>query len=393
MMIRSIEELPLDNKISFLRADFNVPLSNGKVTEPHRIDSTLPTINRILQRAKRIVIGSHLGRPDGKVVDKYSLAPVREYLQAAIKEPVLLAPDSIGPEVERLARHSAQRIILLENLRFHKQEEANDRSFSKALASLADVYVNDAFGAAHRAHASISAVAEFFKDKAAGLLMQKELEYLSRVLTKPDKPFVMILGGAKVSDKIGVIRNLLPKVSTLLVGGGMAYTFLKSKGIAVGRSLVEEDKLQLAMELIHEAAAQHTTMLLPLDHVTGDAQKSNALVCGKTIPPERMGLDIGPKSLQLFTDEIHKARMVLWNGPVGLFEVPPYDQGTRALALKLAEIRSSCVSIIAGGDTVAAVSAAGVGEALSHLSTGGGATLEFLEGKKLPGIEALETDA
>ena len=392
-MIRSIEELPLGNKIAFLRADFNVPLGNGKVTEPHRIDSTLPTIRRILQRAKRIVIASHLGRPDGKAMDKYSLAPVREYLQKVIKEPVVLAQDCIGPKVERLARHSAERIILLENLRFHKQEEANDPSFSKALASLADVYVNDAFGAAHRAHASISGMAGFFKDKAAGLLMQKELEYLSRVLTKPDKPFVMILGGAKVSDKIGVIRNLLPKVSTLLVGGGMAYTFLKSKGIPIGRSLVEEDKLQLATELIQEAAAQHATMLLPVDHVTGDAQKSNALVCGETIPPERMGLDIGPKSLQLFSDEIHKARMILWNGPVGLFEVPPYDSGTRALAQKLAEIRSSCVSIIAGGDTVAAVSAAGVGDALSHLSTGGGATLEFLEGKKLPGIEALETDA
>jgi phosphoglycerate kinase len=392
-MIRSFEELPLDNKIAFLRADFNVPLHNGAVTEPHRIDSTLPTIRRILQRAKKVVIASHLGRPDGKVMDEYSLAPVRTYLEKTIKEPVVLAPDCIGPEVERLARHSAERIILLENLRFHKQEEANDPSFSKALASLADVYVNDAFGAAHRAHASISGMAGFFSEKAAGLLMQKELEYLSRVLTKPDKPFVMILGGAKVSDKIGVIRNLLPKVSTLLVGGGMAYTFLKSKGIPTGKSLVEEDKLQLATELIQEAAAQHARMLLPVDHVTGDAQKSNALVCGATIPSERMGLDIGPKSLQLFSDEIYKARMVLWNGPVGLFEVPPYDNGTRALALKLAEIRSSCVSIIAGGDTVAAVSAAGIGDALSHLSTGGGATLEFLEGKKLPGIEALETDA
>jgi phosphoglycerate kinase len=258
---------------------------------------------------------------------------------------------------------------------------------------LADVYVNDAFGAAHRAHASISGITRFFADKGAGLLMRKELDCLSRVLTEPDKPFVMILGGAKVSDKIGVIRNLLPKVSTLLIGGGMAYTFLKAKGIDIGKSLVEHDKLQLATELMQEAAARQATMVLPVDHVTGDADKKNPVVSGQTISAERMGLDIGPKTVGLFGDEIRKARMVLWNGPVGLFEVPPYDQGTLALAQTLAEIRSSCVSIIAGGDTVAAVSAAGVGDALSHLSTGGGATLEFLEGKKLPGIAALESDA
>jgi phosphoglycerate kinase len=392
-MIRSIEELPLENKIAFLRADFNVPLRDGKVAEPHRIDSTLPTIRGILQRARKIVMASHLGRPDGKVTPKYSLAPVREYLEHAMKESVILAHDCIGVEVERLAHDSAERIILLENLRFHKEEEANDAGFSKALAGLADVYVNDAFGAAHRAHASISGITRFFADKGAGLLMRKELDCLSRVLTEPDKPFVMILGGAKVSDKIGVIRNLLPKVSTLLIGGGMAYTFLKAKGIDIGKSLVEHDKLQLATELMQEAAARQATMVLPVDHVTGDADKKNPVVSGQTISAERMGLDIGPKTVGLFGDEIRKARMVLWNGPVGLFEVPPYDQGTLALAQTLAEIRSSCVSIIAGGDTVAAVSAAGVGDALSHLSTGGGATLEFLEGKKLPGIAALESDA
>jgi phosphoglycerate kinase len=392
-MIRSIEELPLDNKIAFLRADFNVPLRDGKVTEPHRIDSTLPTIKRILQRAKRIVIASHLGRPEGKVTAKYSLAPVREYLEQLLHERVILAPDCVGPEVERLARASTERIILLENLRFHKQEEANDLTFSKALAALADVYVNDAFGAAHRAHASISGMAAFFEDKAAGLLMQKELDYLSRVLTNPDKPFVMILGGAKVSDKIGVIRNLLPKVSKMLIGGGMAYTFLKSKGIPIGKSLVEEDKLELAKELMGEAAAQHATMLLPVDHVTGDAEKKSPRVSAETIPPERLGLDLGPLTVRLFNQEIRNAKMVLWNGPVGLFELPPYDAGTRALAQTLAEIGPKCLSIIAGGDTVAAVSAAGVGAALGHLSTGGGATLEFLEGKKLPGVEALEPDA
>ena len=392
-MIRTIQELPLANKIAFLRADFNVPLRDGKVTEPHRVDSTLPTIQQILQRANKIVIASHLGRPDGKVTAKYSLAPVREYLEHVIKQTVILAPDCIGTEVERLVRESPQRIILLENLRFHKEEEGNDATFSKALASLADVYVNDAFGAAHRAHASISGITAFFKDKGAGLLMQRELEYLSRVLTKPDKPFVMILGGAKVSDKIGVIRNLLPKLDTLLIGGGMAYTFLKAKGIEIGKSLVEKDKLQLATELMQEAAVQQARMVLPVDHVTGDAEKKNPLVTEETIPEDRLGLDIGPKTAGLYSDEIRKAKMVLWNGPVGLFEVPPYDQGTCALAQTLADVSSSCVSIIAGGDTVAAVSAAGVGHALSHLSTGGGATLEFLEGKKLPGIAALEQGA
>jgi phosphoglycerate kinase len=389
-MIKSIDELPLDNKVAFLRVDFNVPVRDGKVAEPHRIDSTLPTIRQVLARVKKVVIASHLGRPEGKVSPKYSLAPVRAYLEDVIQEPVVLAPDCIGVEVKGLVHESSQRIILLENLRFHKEEEANDKNFSQSLASLAEVYINDAFGAAHRAHASISGMTAYFKDKGAGLLMQKELDYLSRVLTNPGAPFVMILGGAKVSDKIGVIRNLLPKVNTLLVGGGMAYTFLKAKGVEVGKSLVENDKLQLATELLQEAAAHHVAMLLPVDHVTGDGEKKNPLTSEANIPVERLGLDIGPKTVALFNDEIRNAKMVLWNGPVGLFEVPPYDRGSKALAQTLANVASTCVSIIAGGDTVAAVTAAGVGNAISHLSTGGGATLEFLEGKQLPGIEALE---
>ncbi len=392
-MIRTIEDLPLATKIAFLRADFNVPLQDGEIAEPHRIDSTLPTIQGILQRAKKIVIASHLGRPEGKVIPKYSLAPVRDYLEKALSASVILAPDCVGAAVERLARASDERIILLENLRFHKQEEANDPTFAKALAALADVYVNDAFGAAHRAHASISGITAFFRDKGVGLLMQRELDYLSRVLTEPEKPFVMILGGAKVSDKIGVIRNLLPKLSALLIGGAMAYTFLKANGLEVGKSLVENDKLQLATELMQEAAAHRAKMMLPIDHVTGDAEKKNPMINGAAIPDGRMGLDIGPATVRLFTEQIRRAKMVLWNGPVGLFEVPPYDAGTRALAQTLADSHFSCVSIIAGGDTVAAVGAAGVEHALTHLSTGGGATLEFLEGKKLPGIEALESDA
>ena len=392
-MIKTIDQLPLESKVVFLRVDFNVPVRDGKVAEPHRIDSTLPTIRRILQRAKKIVIASHLGRPDGKPSPKYSLAPVREHLEQVIKEPVVLAPDCIGAEVERLVRESTHRIILLENLRFHKEEEANDSAFSKALAALADVYIDDAFGAAHRAHASIVGMAAHFKDKGAGLLMQKELDYLSRVLTNQDKPFATILGGAKVSDKIGVIRNLLSKVNALLIGGGMAYTFLKAQGVEIGKSLVENDKLELALELLQEGAARHVAILLPVDHVTGDANKENPTTTDTMIPTDRLGLDIGPKTASLFSNEIRKAKMVLWNGPVGLFEVPPYDAGSRSLALTLADVGSSCVSIIAGGDTVAAVTAAGVGDALNHLSTGGGATLEFLEGKQLPGIKALEENS
>ena len=253
-MIRKLSDLDLNGKAVFLRVDFNVPIADGKVTESHRIDCALPTIRFILERARKVIIASHLGRPDGKVVAKYSLAPVREHLQASLNNPVVLAPDCIGPETERIVRADHNQVVLLENLRFHKEEERNDREFSRALASLGEVYVNDAFGAAHRAHASISGMTTFFTFKAAGKLMQKELEYLAPMLTAPEQPFVMILGGAKVSDKIGVIKNLLPKVSALLIGGGMAYTFLKSQGIQIGRSLVEEEKLNLAAELVAEAS-------------------------------------------------------------------------------------------------------------------------------------------
>jgi phosphoglycerate kinase len=389
-MISKIDELELTDKIVFLRVDFNVPIDQGKISEPHRIDSTLPTIRLILQRARKVVVASHLGRPGGKVVAQYSLAPIRKHLENSLQQPVVLAPDCVGSEVESLVRDSSQSVILLENLRFHKEEEKNDVDFSRVLAALANVYVNDAFGAAHRAHASIAGMAAFFEEKGAGLLLQKELDYLSRVLTNPDKPFVTILGGAKVSDKIGVIRNLLPKVTTLLIGGGMAYTFLKARGIEVGKSLVESERIQLASDLLNEAAAHSVSMLLPVDHVTGDSQKQNPSVTDGSIPSDRLGLDIGPKTVHQFCAEIRKAKMVLWNGPVGLFEVKPYHQGSDALARTLADNHSSLVSIIAGGDTVAAVTSAGVQDRISHLSTGGGATLEFLEGKTLPGIEALE---
>jgi phosphoglycerate kinase len=392
-MIRKMEELDLRDKTVFLRVDFNVPIDQGKITETHRIESALPTIRLVLERARKVIIASHLGRPDGKVVAKFSLAPVRDYLERTLGQPVVMAPNCIGADVERLARDPGHRILLLENLRFHREEEKNDTAFSQSLAALADVYVDDAFGAAHRAHASIAGMAAFFKEKAAGLLLQKELDYLSRVLFKPESPFVTILGGAKVSDKIGVIRNLLPKVNTLLIGGGMAYTFLKAKGVEIGRSLIESDKIVLAEALMKEAAERNVSLLLPVDHITGDTDKKNPVVGTTQIPPDRIGLDIGPQTAARFIDEIRKAKMVLWNGPVGLFEIEPYSQGSRALALALAENYSRLVSIIAGGDTVAAVAAAGVADKITHLSTGGGATLEFLEGRELPGIKALEVAA
>jgi phosphoglycerate kinase len=311
-------------------------------------------------------------------------------LQASLNNPVVLAPDCIGPETERIVRADHNQVVLLENLRFHKEEERNDREFSRALASLGEVYVNDAFGAAHRAHASISGMTTFFTFKAAGKLMQKEFEYLAPMLTAPEQPFVVILGGAKVSDKIGVIKNLLPKVSALLIGGGMAYTFLKSQGIQIGRSLVEEEKLNLAAELVAEASRRRVKLVLPIDHITGDAEKKNSQTEENDIAPDRMGLDIGPKTVELFVEQIKKAKLVLWNGPVGLFEVAPYDEGSRTIANGLAESYPRVTSVIAGGDTVAAVSAAGVVEKITHLSTGGGATLEFLEGRELPGVKALE---
>jgi phosphoglycerate kinase len=392
-MIRRLDQLDMSGKTVFVRVDFNVPVNNGKVAEPHRIDSALPTIRFILQAAKKIILASHLGRPDGKVVAKYTLAPVRDHLEQALGEQVFLAPDCVGAEVIEIARDPSKRIVMLENLRFHLEEEKNDREFSRALASLADIYVNDAFGAAHRAHASIAGMAAFFKNKAPGLLLQKEVDYLSRLVSSPEKPFVTILGGAKVSDKIGLINNLLPRLDALLIGGGMAYTFLRASGTGVGKSLLENDKLSLAGELMARAAKENVRLVLPVDHITGDTEKKNPLMTDVNIPSDRMGLDIGPKTVTSFSAEISRAKMVLWNGPVGLFEIEPFDKGSNALAHSLAEHQSKLVSIIAGGDTVAAVNASGCGDKVTHLSTGGGATLEFLEGRELPGIKALEETA
>ena len=390
-MIRKLKDLDLGGKRVFVRADFNVPIERGRITEMHRIESTLPTLRFVLEKAEKLLIASHLGRPGGKRDPEWSLAPVREALEKLLSSPVALAPDCVGPEVEAMARDPRRRIVLLENLRFHKEEEKNDPGFSRQLAALAEVYVNDAFGAAHRAHASTAGMAQYAREKCAGLLLQKELDYLGRLLGAPERPFVAILGGAKVSDKIGVIKNLMPKLDGLLIGGGMAYTFLKAKGVSIGRSLVEETHVGLARELIAQAANAKMTLLLPVDHVAAEGRDKNPIATGESIPDNLMGLDIGPKTRELFIRELQKAKIVLWNGPVGLFEEKNFSAGTIDIARALAD--SGAVVVVAGGDTVAAVMEAGVADRMTHLSTGGGATLEFLEGKKLPGIEALEVEA
>ncbi len=387
-MIRTLEQLDLDGKRVFVRADFNVPIERGRITEPHRVESTLPTLRRLLERAGKVLLASHLGRPGGKKDPAWSLAPVGALLEKLLGAPVRLAPDSIGLEVEALARDPRHKIVLLENLRFHTEEEKNDPGFAQKLASLADVYVNDAFGAAHRAHASTAGMARFFTEKGAGLLLEKELEYLGRLLRAPERPFVAVLGGAKVSDKIGVIENLLPKLDGLVIGGAMAYTFLQAKGVAVGRSLVEKDRVELARQIMAKAAASGTALLLPIDHVAAEGRDKMPQIVAENIPENLMGLDIGPKTTELFIREVRKSKMVLWNGPLGLFEEENFSAGTVHVARALAD--SGAVVVVAGGDTVAAVTAAGVAERIAHLSTGGGATLEYLEGKKLPGIEALE---
>jgi len=393
-MIHTLEELNLRDKRIFVRVDFNVPLKDGKISETHRIDSTLSTLRFLLTHAIKIIVASHMGRPGGKKATQWSLAPVRDYLESALSSPVVLAADCIGPEVERVVRdEGAPKVILLENLRFHPEEEANDPDFSKALASLAEVYVNDAFGTAHRAHASTVGMVKFFREKGAGVLFKKELDYLGGALSSPRKPFTAVLGGAKVSDKIGVIRNLIPKVDSLIIGGGMAYTFLKARDAAIGKSLVENDRLSLAKDLMKQALDQKAQLLLPTDHVIAKTPESGegTVISGQNIPEDSMGLDIGPESVASFVQVIRKSKTVLWNGPLGLFEKDPFSGGTISVAQSLAEC--DAISIIAGGDTVAAVAKAGVADKMTHLSTGGGATLEFLEGKRLPGVLALEGNA
>jgi len=396
----SIQDLKLDGQRVFMRVDFNVPLTDeGMVSDDTRIRETLPTIEYALRKGARIVLASHLGRPKGKPNPKMSLKSASEHLRMLLDERmgrdcnVGFSPDCVGPSAEEMAGRLGQgHVLLLENLRFHPEEEANDAAFARKLAALADVYVNDAFGSAHRAHASTEGITKFMSKSAAGLLMQKELEYLGKAVTNPEKPFVAIIGGAKVSDKIDVIKNLLSKVDALLIGGAMAYTFLKSQGKGIGKSLVEDDKTGLAKELLAEAAQKKVRLLLPVDHIVADKIDASAAAhtvkADAGIPDGLLGLDIGPETIALFSKEIAGARTIVWNGPMGVFETAQFAKGTMQIAQAVAANRAA-VSIVGGGDSVAAVHQSGVADKISHISTGGGASLEFLEGRKLPGVEAL----
>ena len=397
----SIRDIDLTNKRLFIRVDFNVPLTEdgSTITDDTRIVATLPTIIYALRHKASVILASHLGRPKGKPNPKYSLRPVvrrlRELLDKELGEDVnvAFAPDCIGEVASELAAQlEIGQVLLLENLRYHAEEEANDPGFSKALASLADVYVNDAFGSAHRAHASTEGITHFLKPAVAGLLMEKEITYLGKALEAPEKPFVAIIGGSKISGKIDVIDNLLDKVDTLVIVGGMAYTVQRALGVTTGKSLVEEDKIEMAKNALAKAKAKGVKLLLPIDNILADSFAADAKTqpwdCSENFPADWQGLDIGPKSIAAIEDVVSTARTIVWNGPAGVFEFPRFAVGTNAIATAVAANKAA-ITIIGGGDSVSAINKTGLADQITHISTGGGASLEFLEGKKLPGVEAL----
>ena len=389
----SIKDLDLRGKRVFIRVDFNVPIKNGAITDDTRITSSLPTIHYALEQGATVILASHLGRPKGTPTPEFSLKPVADRLSELLHRKVVFAGDCIGEAAKTavVAAQNGSKVALLENLRFYAEEEKNDPTFAKALSELGDVYVDDAFGAAHRAHASVAGMVSHFRSAGAGLLMEKELRYLGMALGKPERPFVAVIGGAKVSDKIEVIESMLSRVDRLLIGGAMAYTFFKALGMPVGTSLVEDDKQDAARSIVEHAKARGVVLQLPVDHVVADKIDASAatqvLKVGDAAIGDRMGLDIGPESARLYAGLLADAKTVVWNGPMGVFEVAPFAKGTLAVANAVAAVKGT--TIIGGGDSVAAINAAGVADKMTHISTGGGASLEFLGGAELPGVAAL----
>jgi phosphoglycerate kinase len=390
--VRRLHDLDVARKRVFVRADFNVPLKAGAVSDATRVDATLPTLAWILEHEGKLVLASHLGRPKGKRQPELSLRPVGDLLSSRLGRSVTLAPDCVGDDTALLVgAMQPGQVVLLENLRFHPEEEKNDPAFAAQLAALADAYVNDAFGAAHRAHASTVGMVHLVKERAAGLLLAREVEMLSQLLRAPETPFVAVLGGAKVSDKIGVIDHLLAKVQAFAIGGAMAYTFLRAQGKPVGRSRVEEDKVDLARDTLARAEAAKVRVLLPVDHLAADKPEAGAttrVISADDFPDDLLGVDIGPETAKRYAAQIVAARTVFWNGPMGIFEIDAFSAGTMAIAQALADCTG--VTVVGGGDSVAALARAGKMDAVTHVSTGGGASLEFLEGRELPGITALE---
>lgn len=386
---KTIEDIDVNGKKVLMRCDFNVPQDeNGNITDNRRIVSALPSIKYLIEHNAKVILCSHLGRPKGEFKEKYSLKPIAEELSKLLGKEVKLAKDVIGEDAHNLANNLKDGdVMLLENVRFHKEEEANDPEFAKKLADMAEIYVNDAFGTAHRAHASTAGVASYLP-AVSGFLIKKELDFMGSALENPERPFVAILGGAKVSDKIGVIENLMEKVDTLIIGGAMAYTFLKATGKNIGNSLCEDEKLELAKDILEKAKQKNVKLMLPVDNIEAKSTDDEVTKIVEEIEDGYAGFDIGPKTIEMYEEELENAKTVVWNGPLGMFELEKFANGTMSIARKLAEL--DAITIIGGGDSASAIEKAGLSDKMSHISTGGGASLEFLEGKKLPGIEVLE---